>query len=373
MALMTLPEAARVETALSVGKTGSAASRPSGSSFDWTRSNSAFLSALAAAHASKDFCHSACSAWPLATAPRVYSRTSGATSKVLSVSKPRISLRPLISSAPSAEPWILPEFCLVGDGQPMIVLRTMSRVELLDVLGVLAGLLPVDDLDVPAERLVAVGDALRERDVGVVLDRDLVRVVERDEVAELLTAGERAGLVRHAFLHVTVAGDHVGVVVERRLAGRGLRVEQAALEALGVGEADRGREALAERARGDLDTVGVAVLRVTRGLRAPLAQVLQVVDLEPVAVQVELHVLEDRGVTGGEDEAVAADPGGVARVATHHLLEEQVGERSEAHRGAGVTVAGGLDRVGGENAGRVDGLPVDGVPGEFSHLDVDPS
>ena len=39
----------------------------------------------------------------------------------------------------------------------------------------------------------------------------------------------------------------------------------------------------------------------------------------------------------------------------------------------GVTVAGRLDRVGGEDAGRVDGLPVDGVPGEFSHLDVDPS
>ena len=246
-------------------------------------------------------------------------------------------------------------------------------VQLLDVLGVLAGLLPVDVLDVPTQRLVAGGDVLGERDVGVVLDRDLVRVVEDDQATELLAAGEARGLVGDALLHVAVTGDHVGEVVEGGLAVGGLRVEQATLEALRVAEAHGGGEALAERAGRDLDTVGVAVLRVTRGLRAPLAEVLEVLELEAVAVQVELHVLQDRGVARREDEAVAADPGGVAGVATHHLLEEQVGDRREAHRGAGVTVAGGLDRVGGEDARRVDGLLVDGVPGEFSHLDVDPS
>ena len=75
-----------------------------------------------------------------------------------------------------------------GLGQPMIVFRMMSdglsvsafaasiaRVQLGDVLDVLAGLLPVDGLHVPAVRLVARRDVFGEGDVGVVLDRDLVR------------------------------------------------------------------------------------------------------------------------------------------------------------------------------------------------------
>ena len=32
----------------------------------------------------------------------------------------------LTSSAPSAEPWILPVFCLFGAGQPMIVRSAMN-------------------------------------------------------------------------------------------------------------------------------------------------------------------------------------------------------------------------------------------------------
>jgi hypothetical protein len=58
-----------------------------------------------------------------------------------------------------------------------------GRVQLGDVFDVLAGLLPVDGLDVPAVGLVALRDVLGEGDVGVVLDRDLVGVVDRDEIA----------------------------------------------------------------------------------------------------------------------------------------------------------------------------------------------
>ena len=60
-----------------------------------------------------------------------------------------------------------------------------------DVLVVaLAVVGPVDVLHVPAVRLVALGDVLAERDRGVVLDRDAVVVVQHDQVAELLVAGE---------------------------------------------------------------------------------------------------------------------------------------------------------------------------------------
>jgi hypothetical protein len=65
--------------------------------------------------------------------------------------------------------------------------------ERLDVLGVpLPAVGPVDLLDVPAVRRVAGGDVLAEGDVGVVLDRDLVVVVEEDEVASPLTPSWRS-------------------------------------------------------------------------------------------------------------------------------------------------------------------------------------
>ena len=57
---------------------------------------------------------------------RVCARTSAATSKVWSGSKPRIFLVAATSSAPRAEPWALPVFWALGAGQPMIVRSRMK-------------------------------------------------------------------------------------------------------------------------------------------------------------------------------------------------------------------------------------------------------
>ncbi len=105
---------------------------------------------------------------------------------------PSTSLTAASSSAPRAEPWILPVFCFFGrrpaddrlqdDDRRLVGLglrRLDGRVQLGDVLDVLAGLLPVDGLHVPAVGLVALRDVFGEGDVGVVLDRDLVGVVDR--------------------------------------------------------------------------------------------------------------------------------------------------------------------------------------------------
>ena len=102
------------------------------------------------------------------------------------------------------------------------------------------------------------------------------------------------------------------MVVEHALAGRRVRVEQAALAAGRHRHPDRVADALAERAGGGLDPDGVAVLGVARGERAPGAQRLEVVQLEPVAGQVELDVEGQAGVPGGQHEAVAAGPAGSA-------------------------------------------------------------
>ena len=187
------------------------------------------------------------------------------------------------SSSPSAEPWDLPVFCGLGAGQAMIVRSTMKlgrsvtrlglaergvqRRDVLVVGRVVVG--PVDGLDVPAVGLVARADVLGERDVGVVLDRDPVGVVDHGEVAELLHAGDRGGLGAHALLDVAVAAQRVDVVVERRVALGGVRVEQAALAAGGHRHADRVADALAERAGGGLDARRCGRTPGGRGLGCP--------------------------------------------------------------------------------------------------------
>ena len=64
-------------------------------------------------------------------------------------------------------------------------------------------------------------------------------------------------------------------------------------------------DALAERARGRLHARGVAVLGVTRGLRVPGAQRLEVVQLQPESGQEELDVERQARVATREDETVA--------------------------------------------------------------------
>ncbi len=166
--------------------------------------------------------------------------------------------------------------------------------------------------------------------------------------------GQRRGLGRDAFLDVTVGGDHVDLVVEQALALRRVRLEQAALAAGRHRHADRVADALAERAGGGLDAGGVPVLGVARGPAAPGPQRLQVVQLEAEAGQVELDVQGQAGVPRGQHEAVAAGPVRIRRVVPHHLLEQQVRRRREAHRRTGMSVADLLDRIHREHPYGVD-------------------
>ena len=181
----------------------------------------------------------------------------------------------------------------------------------------------------------------------------LLSVISACEVAELLDTGDGGGLGADALLDVAVGAQGVDVVVERGGALRSLCVEQAALLAGGHRHPDRVADALAERPRGDLDAGGVAVLRVARGERTPCAQRLEVVELQPEPAEVELDVLREARVAAGEDETITADPSRVGRVVAHHLLEQQVGHRGEAHRGAGVAVADLLHRVHRQHPARV--------------------
>ena len=238
----------------------------------------------------------------------------------------------------------------------------VGLVEGLGVLVVAARRQPVHPLHVPAVCLVPGRDILRLGDLGVVLDRDVVVVVEHGEVAEFLHRGQRGGLVGDALLDVAVRAERVDVVVERAGPGGGVRVEQAALAARGHGHADRVGQARAERPGGGLHAGGEPVLRVARGDAAPLPVVPEVVQGQPVTGQVELDVQGQAGMPAGQHEPVPAEPARVGRVVPEDVLVEEVGRRGQAHRRARVAVAGLLHRVHGQDPDQIDGPLVGSRP-----------
>ena len=185
--------------------------------------------------------------------------------------------------------------------------RPLERAEVLGVR---------DRLHVPAVRLEALALVLgREAERRRAVDRDVVVVVEVDEPAEAEVAGDRRGLHRDALHHVAVGADRVDAPVDDVVVGPVVALGE---EAVGDREADAVREALPERARRRLDALGQEVLRMAGRARLPLAEALQLLEREVVAGEVERGVLEDAGVAGREDEAVAVRPVRVRRVVAQH-------------------------------------------------------
>ncbi len=188
-------------------------------------------------------------------------------------------------------------------------------------------------------------------------------VVEHDQVAELLGAGQRRGLARHAFFHVAVGGDHIDEVVERAGAGGGVRIEQAALVPRRHRHPDGRREALAQRSGGDFHAGGVTELGMPRGPRPPRPQRRDVGELQPEPAEIQLDVERQAAVPGGQHESVATQPVEVAGVVAHLALKQRVRQRRQAHRGPRMAVADLVHRVrrqhpNGVDRGRVQLRPV---------------
>ncbi len=132
----------------------------------------------------------------------------------------------------------------------------------------------------PGRNVVVIGDLC-----GAV-DRDVVVVVDGDQLAEPEVAGQRGRLVGDALHQAAVAGDHVGVMVDR------LGAELVAKDPFGDRHSDGVGEALSERPGGDFDAGGVAGLRVARCCRFPLPERLEVIECEPEPGEVQHRVLQ---------------------------------------------------------------------------------
>ena len=223
----------------------------------------------------------------------------------------------------------------------------------------------LEALRVPAKCLEALRHVLGEGQAGVALDRDPVVVVDHRELAELEVPTERRGLLGHTLHQVAVGADAEHAVVDDLVAGT---VVARSEHALGERETDHVADALAERSGRNLDARRVAELRVAWRERAPLAELLEVLKRDVVAREVQRGVLEHAGVARREDEAVTTGPVRLLRVVLHVLVEVEIRDRRQRHRGARMTrirLLHAIHREGADGVDRaVDEIGHEGPPGD---------
>ena len=243
---------------------------------------------------------------------------------------------------------------------------------LLDAIAVVG---VADAQDVPAVPHEPGGDVLREGEVRLPFDGDVVVVVDPAEVVEAEVAGERGRLRRHALHQAAVPAHGIDVVVEDLEAWP---VVSGGEPLAGDGHPHAGGGALPERTGGGFDTRHPMILGVPGRPAADLAEAADVVQRhrrlpEPFVLgvhragpgQMQHGPEQHRGVTVGEDEPIAVGPDRVQRIEVHHAVPERVDERRQCHRRAGMARFGALDRIDGE---RADGVHRQTVELGICHL-----
>ena len=214
-----------------------------------------------------------------------------------------------------------------SEHQRRAVLNThRSRHGLLDGNPIVA----VDAERVPSVRVEAGGDILAEREVRRPVDRDLIVVVDVDELAERQMTRQRGCFGRHTLHQITVAHEPVDVVVDE------IRAEDRSQVRLGDRHTDAGPESLPKGTGRELDPE----LRVPLGMacrrRSPLAEVPEIVHREGKTGEMKQRVQEHRPVAVRQHEAIAVRPPGIGRIESEELRPHHHREVGHAHRHAGM-------------------------------------
>ena len=197
----------------------------------------------------------------------------------------------------------------------------------------------------PAAGVEARDRVVGQRDVRRTGERNQVVVVEKDQFAELEVAGERKRFLADAFHEVAVAADAIGKVVDDGLV---LTVVDRSQMRLGDRHADRVADALPQRPGRCLDSRRALRLRVSGRLASELSKVLDVVERNVVAREIEQRVEQHRPVAGREHEAVSVQPVGVFGIEPQMAGPERVGHGCGTHRHARMAGVRLLDRVNGK-------------------------
>ncbi len=195
-----------------------------------------------------------------------------------------------------------------GDDRGALLLADGRLDRAVDAVDV--GVAVLDAQGLPAVGRVTGQDVLGEALLRGPVERDVVVVVEVDELSELQVSGERARLGGDPLHEIAVAHQAERPVIDDRVTRT---VEAVGEPALGHRHPDGVGRALAERAGRGLDARRQVELGVAGRPAAPLAERLQVVERQVVARQVQQAVEQRAAVARREDEAVPVGPVRVER------------------------------------------------------------
>ena len=197
---------------------------------------------------------------------------------------------------------------------------------------------------IPARGGVACQLVGRIRQAHLAVDRDAVIVPQYDQMVEPEVAGKRDRLLRDAFHMAAVAGQRIDAMIDEVATETGIEMAFCNRHADGIGET------LAQRSGGRLDAFRMAIFRVARGLRAELAEMLELVECHVLVAKEEKHRIEQhRAVTGGKHEAVAIRPMRVCGVEFEEARKQHRGDVGRSHgqaRMAGIRLLNGVHAQG---------------------------
>ncbi len=158
-------------------------------------------------------------------------------------------------------------------------------------------------------------------------------------------------LVRKSLHHVAVGADRIHPVIHDLVLGL---IEVSLKPALGHGHAHRVRNPLPEGASRGLHAGCHVVLRMPGSFRAELAESLNLRERKVIAGQVQHGVEQHGGVSGREHHPVPIRPARVCRVVSQNAVPQHIRDRSQPHRGSGMSTVCLLNRVDGQRADGVD-------------------
>ena len=158
--------------------------------------------------------------------------------------------------------------------------------------------------------------------------------------------------MRDPFHQVAIAAEHVRVVIDDVV---GIAVIDRSLVSFRSRHSNRHRKALPKRPGRHLYTRSLTVLRVTRSVRTPLPELLQLRDRQVVSRKMQRAIQQRRRVPIREHEPVPVDPLRIRRIVLHQLVVEQISDRSASKRSAGMARLRLLHGIDSEKAECVDG------------------
>ena len=126
--------------------------------------------------------------------------------------------------------------------------------------------------------------------------------------------GKGGGFKADAFHQIAVTDEYKCMVIDYLVARA---VEITSEKSLCKRHADGGGGALPEGSGGGFDAGGIAMFGVSRGIAAPLAEGLEIIEGDIEAGKIEEGIEQHGTVAGAEHEAIAVVPGGIARVELH--------------------------------------------------------